>query len=642
MYDINFPRITIDFESSSEQKELIRHTLHKILSGERLCKNFITSLPFVSLKVEEKTVSVFFLAKKSRFDVFTFFFEMISNWLIPGRQLNPIFFYTADFHLPDFGDELYTLSEVALRLENNREVTEIQNNFPILEKEIRLGITSPYYARRILEAKGFSSDQKTALILEYMAYLIKRLPSKFDDDVFTEMQHVLVECPDLFIKQRKSKHLSRIISITYLFRKDLHEAGKVAPQRRHAIVKLFREWIQTEKGAKRVLGILIGVHFLAEKEVLEDRHVLKAIRNYVPDVHPIEGSFFLNKRGSENISTFYLEIEKTDGSDFSGEEMSRLRRELPVDLKGRIQELMHPIFMPRNEEEIIRNALSLAAQIRFMQDPPQVFISFDEQTHSRLFFTVIFVRLIRTPLPSIQELFQKADTFLEYIHDWCRNLGQLRRRHAKEATVFRVALSKEMFLRGDHSIDLNKARQIVFSELETIIGDLRDFNGGMITKQNETLNRVRELLAMECGNINDLLVENFFYSIAPADMRSVIDPEILKTLFLMLLDVLEIRQHGPDIPCSINVRRELNCVYIMIATEDKGIRKKIEKDLLQFQISSAELFSVFIHSHDQYCLGYTYLCDDPYQQDLFCRTIEHSVEIRYNANPDFSKNLERR
>jgi len=644
-----YPRITTDFDSAASSptqkhyQKFIRETLSEILpeffdipaslSEEEKAKRFekfFGSLPFIHHSLGEtapSTASFFFLAK-FRANAFKFFFEMISNWIIPGKRVNVSLFYAVDFRLPDFGDDVYTLCEVAVRIENIQEVVEIRRNFPNLETEVRLGVSSGYYARRILEIKGFSIDQKTALIQEYITYLIKRLPNQFDFDVFTEMQHVLVKCSDGFKRARKSKHLSRIISIIYLFRRNLYEAWKIAPQKRHVMVKLFKERI---KGERKVLGILVGIYFLDEKEILEDRHVLKAIRNYIPDVIPVEGSFFLNQRGSENLCTFYMEIEKTDGSDFSMEEMIRLRKELAGDLKGRVEHLMHPIFMPRNEEEIMRNALSLSSQIRFLQDAPQVFISFDEQTHSRLFFTVILVRVIRLTPHSIQECFLKTDTFLEYIHDWCRNVGFLRKRYPKEATVFRVALSKEMFLRGDHSIDLYKARQIVFSELERIIGPLRDFNGGMISKQNETLNRVRELLSAECWNVNDLLVENFFYSIMPAEMRSVIDLEALKTLFLMLLDVLEMRHHGSDSPSSINIRRELDCVYLMIASEDKSFRKKIDKDLSRFNIPLSDLVSVFINRDDQYCLGYIYMCDDPYQQDHFCRTIEHAVEVRYSS-----------
>ena len=95
------------------------------------------------------------------------------------------------------------------------EFEEIQRNFPIIETEIGLGIHSEFYAQRILEIKGLSTDDKTALIQGFIAFLVKRFPYHYDTDVFTEMQHVLVTCRDDFKAARKPRHLSRIISIQY-------------------------------------------------------------------------------------------------------------------------------------------------------------------------------------------------------------------------------------------------------------------------------------------------------------------------------------------------------------------------------------------------------------------------------------------
>ena len=119
--------------------------------------------------------------------------------------------------------------------------------------------------------------------------------------------------------------------------------------------------------------------------MFDKTHLLKAIQNYIPSAQAVENSFFANRRGSEHICTLYLELEKINGDEFTGNEIRMLRQELPNDLKDRIEHLMHPVFMTRNEEEIIRNILSLSNQIKFLRDIPQVFISFDEQTHADFF-----------------------------------------------------------------------------------------------------------------------------------------------------------------------------------------------------------------------------------------------------------------
>ena len=81
---------------------------------------------------------------------------------------------------------------------------------------------------------------------------------------------------------------------------------------------------------------------------------------------------------------------------------------------------------------------------------------------------------------SVKELFQKGNSPLEYIHDRCRRIGMLRRRYPKEATVFRVKLAKEDYLREDHSIDIYKARQAVVAEVARVAGEIRDYNGCLL------------------------------------------------------------------------------------------------------------------------------------------------------------------
>ena len=125
-------------------------------------------------------------------------------------------------------------------------------------------------------------------------------------------------------------------------------------KKRHLSLKVFRGQIRTLEGPRHIIGLIVAVNFLKEKEVFEKRHLLKAIKNYIPGVQAIENSFFESRRGAESVCTLYIEIEKTSGEEFSDEELRVLRRALPLDLKDRIEHLMHPVFMPRNEEEILR------------------------------------------------------------------------------------------------------------------------------------------------------------------------------------------------------------------------------------------------------------------------------------------------
>ena len=564
----------------------------------------------------------FFALSKYRPNSFKFFFEMISRWLTPGRRLNVVLVYASDFRLTHLSEEVYTICEVMISVAELTEFEEIQRNFPIIETEISLGIHSEFYAQRILEIKGLSTDDKTALIQGFIAFLVKRFPRHYDRDVFTEMQHILVTCRDDFKAPRQARHLSRIISIQYLFRKALRDAIKKNSQRRHLSLKIFRALIETPMGRKRILSILIGVNFLRDQENFGEKHLLKAIQHDIPSSIAVENSFFIHKLGSENICISYMEVEKRDGGDFTSAEIRKLRRDLPANLKNRIEHRLHNVFMPRNEEEVMRNILTLTHQIKYVRDIPQILITFDEQAYAHLYFTVILARLLRPESCSIADLFKKSDTFVEYLHDRTKIMGYVRKKYAKEATVFRLKLPKEGFIRSDHSIDLYKARQTAVSELTKIIGGIRDYNGGMISKQHELLSTIRNIL-VDVKEYDELLLENFFYSLAPVVVRALLDPHAFKILFLMLLEgIKEYKQEG----YYLKFHSELSNLFSLIIVEDFSVKDSIHRAIQDLHIPSTELAYAYVKTHGNICMGYICCAPEPEKREQFFQVIAQNLK----------------
>lgn len=641
-----FPKVSAVFalpEGNSNNalyRDVLRNNLKKILheklfteagdSPEILKKQkaqFESHLPFLtsSSTPEDPFDMSFYVLSKCRQDSFRFFYEMISHWLVPGKRLNVLLVYAADFRFPELSSSVYTICEVMIRVQNQDELDQVRRNLPIIEAEVRLGVESAFNAGRILEIKGLSADGKTALILQHITHLAKRLPSDFDQDVVTEMQHLLVICQDEFKAARNFRHLSRIISIKYLFRKAIRQAVKEQPTQRHLSLKLFKSTIRSSQGGeKRVLCVVVGLNFLKDKEIFNQKHLLKAIKNYIPNVKIAEHSFFTNRWGAEPICTLYLEIEKKDGKEFSGDEMSVLRKSLPNDLKDSIQHLMHPVFMPRNEEEIMRNILTLSNQIRFLRDIPQVSITFDEQTESNLFFTVILVRVAKPEQISIQDLFKEENTFLTYIPDRCKTVGFLRKKHPKEVTVFRLKFPKEAFLRSNHSVNLFEARQAVVCELVRMVGDFRDFNGGMISKQNELFAKVRKLIGHDL-KYNDLLLEDFFYSLMPVIMQSLLQPEAFTNLFLMLLDSMKKGLGNETVKLTLQTTESF--VFALALTSQRSVKDEIKRGLSKLHLPSGELANAYVQIYGVHYCGYVYRCDDPARQQNFCAAMEFLIPV---------------
>lgn len=634
-----FPRISTGFDEAADfvvatsYRAIICGTLKKILPEvftsecvnemeiARRFELFHAQLPiFTYTPFGDPPYNIsFYLLNEYRVNSYKFYFELISSWLVPGQRLDVVLFNAVDFFVRDFGDRPYTLSEVLIHVESDEQDVELRKNLPFIGKEIKLGVVSSYYARRILETKGLAADEKIAMIQEQMTYLIKKLPHYFDRDLFSEMQHLMVICSDEFKRKRNCRHLARIISTFYLFRKKLAKSVKDFSDRRHTLMKIF----YVSGSDKKVLGIIVGVNFFNSNEVLENRHIVKAIKNYISDVDEVEGSFFICRRLNENYTTIYLEIENTNGAAFEPEEIQRLKDNLSDDLKDRIEHLVHPLFMPRNDEEIFRNIVSLSDQIKTTKDQPQMFISFDEQNHEHLYFLVILVRVIRDGEEEMVDLFVKANSFLEYIHESKKHLGYLRKKYPKEASVFKVKFPKYPFLRDDHSIDLFKARQVISNEIERVLQrKVRDYNGGMISKQHELFCRLRELLDEE-GGYNDLMLEKYFYSLKPAVMRNVLEAEELKDFFQMMQRAFEHRK--PSERTSFEVHRHLTQVMVMITTDDSGLPELLEREIQSLNIASPKLVHVCVNSYDIFCLGFLYKCEDPYSQDHFCRLLENLI-----------------
>lgn len=604
-----------EFFENKETPELTRQ--HRL----QIFKDIIPLITYSEAKQFPSNIS-FYALSRFRSNSFKFYFEMISRWLTPGKRLNVSLVYASDFRINDLNDDIFTYYEIVIHVDSQEEFEEIQRNFPVIEEEIILGIHSEFYAQRILEIKGLSADDKIAVIQSYMAFLLKRFPTIYDIGIFTEMQHVLVTCRDDFKEARQPRHLSRIISIQYLFRNGLREAIKKKANKRHLNLKIFRAIIRTPDGPKRVLSVLVGITFLRDQETFGQQHLLKAIQHYLPNAQPIDHSFVLHKLGSENICIAYLEVEKKDGSEFTSAEIRKLRRELPANLKNRVEYRLHPIFMPRNEEEIMRNMVILANQIRYLRDIPQIFVTFDEQAHTHLYFTVILARVIRQEGPSISALFNQSKTIAEYVHDRTKVMGYMRKKYPKEATVFHLKLPKEGFLRADHSIDLYKARQAVVGEISRVMGEIRDYNGGMISKQHELLSDICRLLS-DVKEYDELLLENFFYSLAPVVIRALIDPKAFKTLFLMLLEGLRIYKQETY---YLKYHKEPYSQFALVISEDFSVKDLIIQTVQELHIPQTEVVYAHVKAYGNMCIGYICCAQDPVKKEAFYSKIENALK----------------
>lgn len=550
----------LEKNTSFEPKEKTEAELHQVL-------------PIVSSFVDETTPSIIKISlicgAQYTHGTGMFSCDICSRWLIPGNQLPIVSTSSLLFEFEHLPKTKFFYHDVIIEVQRDSDLQIIKTNLPKVLLEIKLSILAVQHARKVVISKELTYDQKKLIIEENVASLINRpskifdnslfdqvhhllikasaenketqikdqisplldlKPKAFDRDIFNEIQHFVLLYRNNFTGIRDLKHLYRIISYQYLFRKVTEKSITTNPLKRHLSLKIFKTKLDGTANKKAVLGVLAGLNLLHENEVFEERHLLKAIQSLIPDTELVPSSSIIDRRGNEKLRMVYLEIEKRKGLDFSLAEIKMLQKNLRSEVKSRIECVVHPIFVHRNEEEIMKNILTLNNELKYVDDIPQIAIQFHEQSPSEISFVVILIRILRNESKTLKDLLLESNTPIRIKSYEVKNIGKLKNRYTKEANVLEVSVDNKPFIRKDYSINLHKARKHIFSLLSSALGELRDYNGGMFSKQDETLLDLKKLL-LERDIKNDFLLENYFYSISPIYMQSVLQPEILKESF---------------------------------------------------------------------------------------------------------------
>jgi oligopeptide transport system substrate-binding protein len=462
-------------------------------------------------------------------------------------------------------------------------------------------------------------DDKDALIISKAATLMRFW---HDEELNPSLLFAFLKLPREFKKIRCVAHLKRIICSEYFYKKKVIKAIDQYPHKRHLYVKLFHTKLEFPFGSKAVLGIMVTFNLMKQREAFEEGHILESIRNILPDIHVVKGSFIESQDKKNQVHVVYLEIEREEQEEFTLEEMKRLQGCLPSEFKGCIEELVPVTFMRRNEEEVYRNILALRDQLKTIKDIPQTTITFEEQTQFDLFFTVIVLRVIKESTPPLLEILEKEHPEVVFIPDRVDHVSALRKQYKKEATVFRLQLPKSQFFRKDRSVNLYKARQKVFSMLVKTLGPVRDYNGGLILKQNE---RLEDFLALTPKLYDEFFRENFFYSITPIAMQSILPAALVKEWFLAFSELLEKELSRKEV-YLLFCRTVDEAHLVIVRAEDSSFKELLLKEISYLSIPSLELAFSEINMHGAFCFGFLYRPSLVGKEKDFCKVVKETME----------------
>jgi hypothetical protein len=558
--------------------------------------------------------------------------DTLSKWLVPGKNLSICASAKSTFSFHKLPEQGYYFGSILIRIESTHDAEIAERNYPLLILEMKLNIQAVYQARYIISLKNLSFEQKSTMVQEQLKKLLnpqlsqesdqslfdllqgfltklsreekegqiqktitqltEARPKSFDRGMFSEMTYFTVLFKDQFSMKRQARHISRIIALHYLFRKILIETTKKSPNIRHTCLKVYKTKIS---GEFPVLALLFGMSTIQESERLDYRLLLEAIKACVPWIEAVKDSYLFDKRDGR-VNLFYIEIHKPSYGLFSITEVNAIRAKLPQEIKKQIESDVHPIFLPRNEEEIARNLILLSQQLKYGRDLPQVSIQYEKQSERAIFFTILIARLILTSTKGMRELLLEKESDLQFSIEEIREIGKLRGKTPKETSVLRVVLDKGPFFRVDYSVDLLRARQKVAYELRRIFGEYRDFNGGMILKQEEALLGLRKLIG-PMSQDNELLLEEYFYAIRPGIMQTALPSEVLKAHFRLL----EKNRHSSDF---VSIEKIDHYHLLFSKSPHYNFKTQIEKAIGKLSIPSYELTNCFLHIHPMNFLGY--------------------------------------
>jgi hypothetical protein len=494
--------------------------------------------------------------------------DLFNRWLVPGETLNIPCSLAVNFSFTAHPEKKFFLCHLLLSLESDgylyRAKKEIADLISILKKTITC-----------------------------IAHLKKSLDRSLPDPTLIDLH--LFEYASKLLRDGKRTHMlvARIAGLQYFFGQHLRQKILNAPNTRHLVLKIFPH---KQKGLQiHALGILIGLSLIREGELFEEKHLLNAVRRLIPDAEFASVSFVSDEKGHEKIRLFYIEVKKANELAFSRHELHFLRTQLPKECRSSVETLIHPLFMPRNDEDLLRFSLQLCSELDDGPMATQMAIFFCNQTAEILCFSVILARIVEKQCHTT--LFDSLKTFNERVE--CSDIEmryppcpdkQLR----KEVISFTAKLPKAPYLRSDYAVDVLQARQEIVRQIQELFGPVRDYNGGLF----ETQLRAEHSFLTSLGSLEKRefdAAKNFFHSITPTLMQIILDTTLLKKIFLSLLNAM----NDPLFSCISQAEQRHE--VILLKSHNSNVKKAAQRVIEELAIPASKItYSLIEHGGESY------------------------------------------
>lgn len=512
-------------------------------------------------------------------------------------------FWCSKFLLDD--SPLY-MAEITLETEPLSEKT-INNNKTLLTEFFRNCLTTPKLYLHSSKSQAFSTIQKITAAQSLLQQITHRFPKRCPSSLFKDLSKILTNTNEAFFEQRTSHHLVNITcSIAYIH-KALLDAGAIFPQERHIHFRLIKAKLHYPFRKINVLGLIVGLSHLNSHEILDERQILNALQKLVSPIGIVIGSYYHHYSQSA-FKIQYLEVEKKDASPFSAQEINLLKAHLSNKIKKRIATLAPPLFAFQNDEEILKNTKALVQELQNANDLPQVMCLLKKQDAEEIGFTVIAAQIHKKRSYTVEQKFQQLGLpgYLERqrIHHLTTSNGL-----NIETCVFYLSIPNESTLiRSDGAINFYAARQRVADILSQLLGEFRDFNGGLLLKQRESLFKLYDEFHTLSMHEFELL-EEFFHAITPSENQCTISLDKLHHFLLILLQITKIPLKSKE-DYLLKTDQTENHLFIILRSYDSSCKATAQQVFETFGLTFEKIARSSVTHDGSHYFGYILELDD--------------------------------
>jgi len=446
-----------------------------------------------------------------------------------------------------------------------------------------------------------------------------RFPLATDNSLFNDLTLLYILATQKFLDHRNAAHLFRLTLSIHLMKKKLFRKATFASHIRHLQIR----WIPTNLVFpfvdKPVLGCLIGFNLMDRYELFDEENIVLALQKYLPQLRLVKESSYCHNSEYKNLKIFYFEIEKKNGHPFSLFEKSILQSKLQEKVKSSIQPLSPTIFMGLNDEEIYKNVLVLSQEIQTLEDLPQANITLEQQTGKEIIFRVNLVHIspfhrfsLKDRFPASQFVSQRVLT-VKHLED-----------QPIEAHVFKIHLPREAhLLRSDGSLDFYSARQKVVALIRNAIGDFRDYNGGIILKQQELLSDFKASF-FELVDSDPEALESFFYALLPLEKQVSLPLDVLTQLFNNYLESRKEKFQNSN-EYSFKTFHNDDQIFICVHGEDLSLTNTISEILHEQTFNSVDYAYNLINTVDDVYFNCVFMHTHGKNSELWLQIFQDAI-----------------